>query len=162
MRHDSLIALALLAFAGLAWFWLIPGYAGGTGEQTYLPKVAVALIALLSLVLLALSWTGGGAVAEARAQEDPFLEVDRGGEPPRLVLLALIWGVHLNVLWVFGFYLGSILAVGASLVVLGLRRPLPLALWTVVPVAVLFATFEYGFALRLPRGALVSGLLALV
>ena len=158
-RLNAGMAAALIVFSLALWFWFIPAFAG-TGEQTIMPRIAAALIGGLSLLMLVVSTLRlmvaarrpGGSVPA----DDPFLELDRQGEPLALYLVVAIWGTVLLFPGYFGLHLGSGIAVAATFLVLGVRRPVTLVLWTVAPIVVLHMVFEQVFSLRLPRGALVS------
>lgn len=152
-RLDAAIAVALAGFAAAMWLWLIPAFAG-RGEQTIMPRIAVALVGALSLILLA-SGLVGRRDGRDPATDDPFLETDGAGEPPRLLLLVLVWGVVLGFASFLGLHLAAALGAALSFLLLGVRRPLTVLVWTVLPIAILHVVFEYGFALRLPRGEIV-------
>lgn len=158
-RLNAVMAAALIVFALALWFWFIPTFAG-SGEQTIMPRIAAALIGGLSLLMLVISTLRLMAAARrpvgAVATDDPFLELDRQGEPRALCLIVAIWGIVLLFVGYFGLHLGSGLAVAATFFVLGVRRPVTLIVWTVAPIVVLHLVFEQVFSLRLPRGALIS------
>ena len=158
ITHDTIIAAVLVGFSIAAWAWLIPTFAG-TGEQTLMPRIAVVLTGALSLMLLAASLHRRTAGPPAAADDDPFLELG-GSEPPRLIALMVVWGVFLMLPGVFGLYLGTGLDTSLSLLILDIRRPLAIVTWAIVPLGFLFVIFEYGFGLRIPRGMLVTWLLA--
>jgi hypothetical protein len=157
ITRDTVIAAVLVGFSIAAWLWLIPTFAG-TGEQTLMPRIAVVLTGVLSLMLLGASLHRRTAGIPAAADDDPFLEMG-AGEPPRLIAIMAVWGVFLMVPGVFGLYLGAGLATALSLAIVGIRRPLTIVVWTLVPLGFMFVSFEYGFGLRIPRGTLVTWLL---
>ena len=72
----------------------------------------------------------------------------------RLLALAAIWALYCLALGLLGFYLGGALALPASFLLLGVRRPVAILAWTLGTLIALYAIFELGFQLRLPRGAI--------
>jgi hypothetical protein len=147
-RVDLASGAALLVFALLLWFWLIPAF-GGSGEQLLLPRLVAGTVGALALVLLA------GTVARRRAAagDDPFVELG-GGEPKPLVALAGVWALYCLGLDFLGFYIGALAALPASFLLLGVRRPVVIGGWTVGALLLLHLVFERGFQLRMPKGVL--------
>ena len=158
--RDALAGVVLLSFAFVLWFVLIPVYAGGHGEHVIVAEIAAILIGGLALLLLVLAGAGIPTASGAAGEDDPFLEMGMGREPPKLFVLGAIWGVYVIGLYFLGFYLCGFIAVGASIYLLGLRRPLLLAACSVGAVLASYLIFELGFKLYLPRGAWIEALLA--
>lgn len=158
--RDALAGVALLFFAFILWFVLIPNYAGGHGEHVIVAEIAAILIAFLAVLLLVLAAYGIPTASGAAGEDDPFLETGAGREPPKLYLLGAIWGLYVAGLYFIGFYLAGLLAVGASIALMGIRRPLPLAACTVGAVVGSYLVFELGFKLMLPRGRWIEFLAA--
>ena len=149
-RLELASGAVLLGFALALWFWLIPVY-DGSGEQLLLPRLVALLTGGLALLVLGATLLQG---APAGAQDDdPFIELG-GGEPPALVALAVVWGVFCLGLDLFGFDLGGALALPLSFLLLGVRRPVAMLGWTPGTLVSLYAVFELGFRLPLPRGAI--------
>lgn len=148
-RVDLASGAALLVFALLLWFWLIPTF-GGSGEQLLLPRLVAGTVGALALVLLA-----GTAFRQRSAVQgdDPFVELG-GGEPGPLLALAAVWGLYCLGLDLLGFYAGGLLALPASFLLLGVRRPVAIAGWTLGSLVLLHLVFERGFQLRMPKGDL--------
>lgn len=157
--RDALAGVALLLFAVVLWFVLIPFYAGGHGEHAIVAEIAAILIGGLALVLLILAASGIPSASGTAGEDDPFLELDAGREPPKLFVLAAIWGLYVVGLYFVGFYVSGLLAVAASIALLGIRRPFVLVPCAVGAVAASYVVFELGFKLTLPRGSLVQLLL---
>lgn len=147
-RVDLASGAALLVFALLLWLWLIPAF-GGSGEQLLLPRLVAGTVGALALVLLA------GTLVRRRAigGDDPFVELG-GGEPMPLVALAAVWALYCLGLDLLGFYIGALLALPASFLLLGVRRPIVIAGWTIGVLVLLHLVFERGFQLRMPKGTL--------
>ena len=139
-RLDLASGAVLLGFALALWFWLIPVY-GGSGEQLLLPRLVALLVGGLALLLViaTLARPGGASGPSAAANHDPFIEVG---------------GVYCLALDLFGFYLGGASALPLSFLLLGVRRWTTIAGWTAGTLVALYAIFEIGFRLPLPRGAI--------
>jgi hypothetical protein len=155
-RHDLGIAAALLVFVAAMWLWLIPTYAG-SGDQVLLPRFIALVIGGLAILMV------GGAVLDnggGKVDDDPFVERG-GGEPPRVVALAAVWGVYAFALGLTGFYLGGAVALIASFLLLGARRPMPILACTAGTLLGIWLVFEMLFELRLPRGVLEQALINL-
>ncbi len=157
-RLNAAMAAALIVFSLALWLWLIPTYAGA-GEQTIMPRIATALVGALSVLMLAVSaarlMVAARAPGGSASIDDPFLELDRKGEPAALYVIIAIWGAVLLYLGEVGIHLGAGIAVFATFLVLGIRQPMTLIVWTLVPIIVLHLVFEQLFSLRLPRGSLL-------
>lgn len=154
-RRDLAIAAALLVFAAALWFWLIPSYAG-SGDQVILPRLVAAVIGGLALAMLL-----GALLAPPPvdvAADDPFLELG-GGEALSVLAVAAVWTVFALFVDQLGFYLGGGLALIGSYLLLGRRRPLPLALWTAGTLLAVHLVFEHGFQLPIPEGSLEQAIL---
>jgi hypothetical protein len=159
-RHDVLQALVVIGVSLAAWLWLIPTFAGGSGEQTIMPRLATALVGALGLLLLAVSlWRErrpAGGHDPFDPTDDPFLEVDGEGEPPRLLLIIAVWSVILAFPAFFGLHLGNAIGIALTFLILGVVNPVTVLLWSILPIAALHAVFAYGFSLRLPYGRLIG------
>lgn len=155
-RLDLWMALALAGFAAAMWWWAIPAYAG-RGDQVIMPRIATALVGGLAVLLAVVSLWPRRAGQRDPSEDDPFLELG-GGEPLRLVLLLVLWGVLLSFPRALGLHLLGALGIFFSFLLLGIKRPLVLVLGTVLPLALLHVVFVYGFALRIPQGTLVRAL----
>lgn len=158
--RDAVIGVVLLAFAFSIWLFFIPQYAGGHGPHTILAQIAAILIGLLSLLLLALCALGLPTESTTAVGDDPFLDTAAGREPPQLLGLALIWGVAVAGFHYVGFYIAGGLAIGTSLVLLGIRSPLGVVLWTVGALVGSYLVFDLALRLMLPQGVWVRALVA--
>jgi hypothetical protein len=145
--HELGIAAALVLFAAAMWFWLIPDFAGA-GDQVLLPRFITLVIGALSLMMLVATWVASPSRVD---DSDPFIERG-GGESWPVMALAVVWGIYAFAIHEIGFYLGGGLALIASFLLMGVRRPLPLAAWTVGTLIGVWIVFEILFELRLPRG----------
>lgn len=157
--RDAVIGVVLLAFALAIWFVLIPDFAGGHGEHVIVAEIAAILVGVLAVLLLVLAAYGIPSAANVD-EDDPFLEVGAGREPPKLFVLGLIWGLYVLGLNFVGFYVAGLLAVGTSIALLGVRRPVILLPCTAGAVLGCYLVFELGFKLALPQGRWVTALVA--
>lgn len=158
--RDAASGVVLLFFTFILWFVLIPDYAGGHGEHVIVAEIAAILIGGLALLLIVLAGLGIPSASGSAVDDDPFLAVGEGREPPKLYLLGGIWGLYVIGLSFLGFYLCGAFAVVASMWLLGLRRPLLLAGCTAAALLGSYLVFEWGFRLTLPRGAWILALLS--
>lgn len=152
--REFIIAATTLIFAAMMWWWLIPAYVG-TGDEAILPRLIAAVIGISSISMLVLNlWSTKEATD---ADDDPFLEIG-GGEAPRVILIAVVWGVFCFTLNTIGFYLGGGLALAATYLLLRVRPLWTIGLWTAGVLLFVYLVFSRGFQLHLPPGALFSQL----
>ncbi len=156
--RDAVASVTLLAFSLALWFVLIPRFAGAQGDHTTLAAIAAFVIGGLSILLIILAALGIPSASSTATEDDPFLDVGGGGEPPRLILLALVWGVFVLGLGYAGFFICGALAVSGSFFLLGIRQPLRIAAWTAGALAVSYLVFDLGFKLALPSGRWIDAL----
>ncbi|MAO56097.1 MAG: hypothetical protein CMM61_10390 [Rhodospirillaceae bacterium] len=157
--RDAGAGVTLLAFSLALWFVLIPLYAGGHGDHTTLAEIAAIVIGSLSALLILLAALGIPSASATAAEDDPFLDIGGEAEPPRLILLAAVWGLFVVGLSYVGFYISGGLAVAISFLLLGIRQPLRIALWTAGSLVISYLVFDLGFKLSLPTGRLIDALL---
>lgn len=155
-RQDLVIALALLAFAGLMWVWLVPTFAG-SGDQVILPRLAIGAIGLFAALMVLGRVLPGPA---GRPDDDPFVEVGRG-EPRRLGIVVVVWAAFAALIPQLGFYLGGALALLATFLAFGVRGWRALVGWTLGTPVALWLAFELAFGLRIPHGTVERALLGL-
>jgi hypothetical protein len=156
--RDAGAGVTLLVFSLILWFVLIPVHAGGHGDHTTLAQIAAVLIGALALLLIVLAAAGIPSASATATEDDPFLDVGGGREPPRLILLAGVWGLFVVGLVYLGFYISGAVAVSTSFVLLGIRSPLRIAGWTAGALAVSYLVFDLGFKLALPTGKLLDAI----
>jgi len=135
------VAAALIIFAALAWWWLVPRFAG-SGDQAMLPYLYTVLIGVLAVAMLASTLHRTSQPAD----DDPFVETG-GGEPGHILVLAVVWGAFALAIDTTGFYLGGFVALIVSFMLLGARRPLPLLGWSAGTLAVVWLVFQQSFGL---------------
>ena len=153
---ELVISGKLLALSALTWFWLIPSFAG-SGDQVLLPRFATGSIALFAAMMLAARLF---LAPVAEIHDDPFIERGRG-EPKALVALVVVWLGFVLLIEVVGFYLGGTAALVASFLILGVRRLPAMLAWALATPLALWAVFELGFSLRIPRGRVEAWLIGL-
>ncbi|MGD1878213.1 MAG: tripartite tricarboxylate transporter TctB family protein [Kiloniellaceae bacterium] len=158
--RDALAGVALLSFALVLWFVLIPFYAGGHGGHVIVAEIAGILIGALAVLLLVFAAYGIPTASGSAGDDDPFLEMGAGREPPKLLVLGGIWGIYVVGLYFLGFYVSGFLAVAASIALLGIRRPLVIGACALGTILGCYLVFEWGFKLSLPRGQWIEFLLA--
>lgn len=163
---ETLLLLGCLMLAAFLAFWVIPaGIAPPRGTALVtarsLPVVVTIAIAALCLARLAALWLlparpGSDETDDSAAFE---AEADTDRHPLRLALIVALCLLLAPVLIpVAGFYLTAIGFMMAVMALLGERR------WPVLlgaPLALtagIYALFELGFTIRLPKGALVASL----
>ena len=157
--RDAVSGVTLLAFALALWFVLIPLYAGGHGDHTTLAEIAAILIGSLAALLIVLAAIGIPSASSNASEDDPFLDMGGDREPPRLILLAGVWGLFVLGLGYFGFYVCGAFAVAASFLLLGIRSPVRIVAWPAGSLVISYLIFDLGFKLSLPVGRLVSELI---
>jgi hypothetical protein len=153
-RADIVIGAGLLAFGLALLLWLIPHFVG-VGDQAILPKFVAGSLSVLAASLIAARWLQ--PVRPNAVESDPFIETG-GGEPLVIAMLAAIWCGFLLATNLLGFYLGGGLALAASFIVLGIRRPVSAAAWIAGTLIVVYLVFERLMSLTLPRGAVIAWL----
>lgn len=154
---ELVVAGTLLALSALAWFWLIPSFAG-SGDQVLLPRFATAAIALFAaMMLVGRLFLSSGTTG---LDDDPFIERGRG-EPPALLALVAVWLAFILLVESVGFYLAGTAALLASFVILGVRQLPAMLAWALATPLALWAIFELAFSLRIPRGRLEAWLIGL-
>ncbi|MEZ5859601.1 MAG: hypothetical protein R3D28_11595 [Geminicoccaceae bacterium] len=159
-RGDALQALVVIGVSLAAWFWR-PTFAGGGDGRAIMPRLAASAGRRARLPPPA----GRQPLARRRPAgghdpfdptDDPFLEVDGEGEPPRLLLIIAVWSVILAFPAFFGLHLGNAIGIALTFLILGVVNPVTVLIWSILPIAALHAVFAYGFSLRLPYGKLIS------
>ncbi|MEX2642765.1 MAG: tripartite tricarboxylate transporter TctB family protein [Acetobacterales bacterium] len=137
---DTIAALVLLALAAAAWF----GSGPLPAEAASFPRLVAVLMGLLAAAMLARSLapviTGRG-----RREEQPFFK----HFPTFLACLALILSYIFTVSQI-GYFSATVVFVPLFAVVLGLRRPVLIALTTACFIAAVYLVFVESFSRPLP------------
>jgi hypothetical protein len=152
----------LLIFCALFIFWLIPAFVESK-PAALMPQIAVCWIAVFSVLLihagLRQSRTGQRSDEEAALIDKADLGA---GESLHVLLLFVIWGIHIFLLPILGYYLGGMLVLSASMLVLRKRSYIKTIVWMFGSLVVMYALFEKSLQLRLPKGHLVEALIAAI
>lgn len=154
-KRDALTGVTLLAFALSVWFYFIPHHAGGHGEHTILAQIASLLIGSLALLIVVFATIGLPTESAQASEDDPFLDIGGSMEPPRLILIAAVWGLFVPGLSYLGFFISGGVALMASFYLLEVRKPLLMLTLTGSALVLSYAIFEVLFKLTLPRGSLI-------
>lgn len=159
-RRDALLGVALLLFCSLGWFHMIPVHASGHGEHVIVAQIGLIMIALLAALMTALTLFGIAVEAASAEENDPFLNTALGAEPAGLWILAAIWGGYIFSMYWIGFYAGGAAALVSTFLLVGLRSPLKIAAIVLAALVLVYAVFDLGFHLDLPKGRLFHGFLS--
>jgi hypothetical protein len=157
---DIVSGCFMLVFCVLFLFWLIPAFVESK-SAALMPQIAVCWIAFFSVLLIqaGVRWSRTGQ----RDEEEAALidKADLGkGESPHVMLLWVIWGIHIFLLPLWGYYLGGVLVLAASMAVLRKRSIKKIAIWSFGTLGVMYVLFEKSLKLRLPKGYLVETVLS--
>lgn len=154
-KRDALTGVTLLAFALSVWFYFIPYHAGGHGEHTILAQIASLLIGALSLLIIVFALLGVPTESAQASEDDPFLDIGGSLEPPRLLVIAAVWGLFVPGLSYLGFFISGGVALVTTFVLLDVRKPWLVAVLTGSALVLSYLVFEMIFKLALPRGSLI-------
>ena len=159
---DRITGFILLSVCALFFLWLIPFYAE-SGPPSLMPKLSTAWIAVFSIWLIV---TGARRPRCDRSDAQEAVLIDRADlgskESPKLIFLMLLWGVHIALLPLLGFYLGSTIAVAASMRLLGKRDYTRILLWSTGAVFFLYVLFEKILLLRMPKGRMIEAVFSAI
>lgn len=156
---NMISGIFLLGICSILFFWIIPVFVE-SGPAALMPRLTVLWTAAFSLWLFWIGFQERG-LGHQKEEEAPMIDkMDLGtGESVTVIILMLIWGVHIFLLPYLGYYVGSGLAMAASMLLLGKRSFKNLAAWTLGSLGVLYFLFEKVLQLRLPKGLLVDKIL---
>ena len=160
-RREVVLLAVLIVVAAAFGLGIIPtgideGYgASGPGLSTRaMPQLAVMGI------VLALAW---GllltVVAAKRAQEEPGLDETGGAHPLRAsgaVLICLFFA--LLGFQLLGFYIGGVAMAVVLTLLLGERQIFKVLVIPMLVLSLIYALFELGFQIRLPKADFIPGL----
>jgi hypothetical protein len=155
--YDVFVALAVLLLTALLYFWLIPVYIPGPFDDkrfAYLLCVGLTVLGLLHLRGSIVRWR---STANEVVDTSPSLWAGSSNAANvRFLALLLVWAAEMMLMRAVGFYILAPAAVLISLLLIGVRKPIPIAAWTLIPFPVFYLIFEVGLRLRLPRGWLAG------
>ena len=140
------------SLAGLVYVvpnWIVSlGYIGIGMSPSFFPNFTLTLTLGLSVILVVSSLAGRGKSEHVR--------IFNQGERVRFILsLALILG---SLLWLYflGFIITGVLCTAAAMVLLGARRPVSIALISLLAPLILWRVFSLLLNMTLPQGLLFS------
>ena len=154
-RRDLALGIALLTFAVLLWFWIIPVWGSGHGQHVITAQIVSILVGALSALMILLTALGLSVEGDA-AGDDPFVQTRLGREPGAFYLMVATWAAFVVALPYAGFYLATAVALPVSFILLGIRGIVAVPALTAGVLVAVHLVFERGFQLRLPVGSLLS------
>lgn len=163
--ETALLLGFLLLAAGLA-FWVIPaGIAPPRGTAAVTPRsvpfAVTAGIGVLCLMRLAALWLLPARPEAGDADDGAAFAADEDDtrHPWRLAAIVALCLLLAPVLIPqTGFYVSTVVFMVAVMWLLGERRPVVLAGTPLALAGAIYALFELGFSIRLPKGALSAAL----
>ena len=157
---DIVSGCFMLVFSVLFMFWIIPAFVESKAAAL-MPQIAVCWIAVFSVLLI---HTGLIRFRTGQRSDEEAALVDSAdlgtGESPHVMLLFVVWGIHIFLLPLLGYYLGGVLVLAFSMAVLRKRSYRKIAVWALGTLAVMYALFEKSLQLRLPKGYLVEAVIS--
>jgi hypothetical protein len=159
VTSDGKSGLFLFLFCAFLFLIVIP-FSVEQGSARLMPNLSVVWMAVFS-ALLAFSGIRTAPPHE-RGEEGALIDkADLGhGESRVVIQLFLVWGVHIFLLPLLGFYLGSFLALGLSAYILGKRPIGSVIAWSTFPLLGMYLLFETVLQLKLPKGKSVIMLIS--
>ncbi|WP_077072529.1 tripartite tricarboxylate transporter TctB family protein [Mailhella massiliensis] len=142
MHTDRLTGLGFLVFSALLWFVIIPAQTEGP-EEAFVPRLAVLVIALPSLIMLLRT---PGEKPAPTFDPTAFLRVSVPA-----ILLFLVYIVSLSRL---GFFVPSFVFILCSLLLFGERRKKVFLFTPLVCLGGIYLVIVHFLQFELPRGLL--------
>lgn len=155
VTRDFWIGLGLLGFCLFALFYLVPTQIGAFDSAAALLPVGV-LTLLMGLAVLLTAQGMRRTAAEVRSR--PTGRVMAKRTLLLVGIVAVVLGYSQLVTWT-GFFATSLLALATLLVMIGVRRPLPIAAVSLGVVATLYVVFGLLLKAPLPEGILIDTVL---